>query len=84
MKSKKCKLCAGSKTEKIYEDSVCWIAKPNKDNGTKAIIVYNSHNKPSQREVQHMWAMTQKFFPNKLWSDKNNNSLGHWYEYIRD
>ena len=83
MKNKKCKFCkSGNSFEKIYEDSVCWIAESNKDNSI-AIIVYNSHNIPSQREIQHMWAMTQKMYPEKTWSNKKNK-LGHWYEHIYD
>lgn len=81
MKNKKCKLCsAENKSFKIYSDSVCWVEKSTKDS-IIATIVYNLHDTPSQRDIQHMWAITQKIYPNKVWSNRENK-YGHWHEYI--
>ena len=75
-------MCKAEKSSDwVYEDQTCWVAKSLK--GDNYIIVYKDHSPPSQREIQHMWAITQKLFKNKVWTKKSFTSP-HWYEYIID
>lgn len=82
-----CELCdmvesKDYKTHLYHVDNICTIVDCLTCGPGNPMIVLNHHGEPTEKELEHMKAVSIEQFPDKVWRGYRRKIQDHWHEHL--